>query len=45
MLGHMAAEPLRKVTQMIVHAASSLLRPGAEARRRTNSQLLFLTGI
>jgi hypothetical protein len=44
-LGHVAAEPLRKVTQMLVHASSSLLRPGAKARRRPNSQLLFLTGI
>ena len=45
MLGHVAAEPLRKVTQMLVHASSSLLRPGVEARRRTDSRLLILTGI
>jgi hypothetical protein len=44
MLGHVAAEPLRKVTQMLVRLVS-LLRPGVEARRRTDSRLLILTGI
>jgi hypothetical protein len=36
---------LCKVTEMVVHAASFLLRPGAEARRHTNGRLLFFTRI
>ncbi len=45
MLGQVAAEALCKVTEMVVHAASFLLRPGAEARRHTNGRLLFFTRI